>query len=117
MNLDEQEKLRRRKWEVLKRVRATFQAWSERQPRAAKMHGLEFMPHRKFLEIYFFYEKDADVTEGELQGFSELIRQEMLRELAELQYPDFEPSRVRFVFDSHENVVKNYQGSYFFRLR
>jgi hypothetical protein len=49
-------------------------------------------------------------THGRQQnGVSQAIRKRFEEEV--------KPLPLRFDFDSHENVIKNYEGSYFYRLR
>jgi hypothetical protein len=117
MTAAEREKQRVSQWGALKQVRPRFKSWLKDKSWRKKFHQLEFIPHSTFLEIFIFYKTDADVAAGNTDGFSETIRQKMLGDLADLEYPRLAETEVRFIFDSHENVVKNYEGSYFYRLR
>lgn len=117
MTVEERQKLENSQWHVLKQVRLRFEKWLYEQSWSKRFRKLEFIPHTKFLEIFIFYKTDMDVAEGAANGFSEEIKRKMLSELAELGYPDLVNSDVRFILDSHENVVKNFKGSYFYRLR
>lgn len=113
----EDEKLRVSQWHVLKQIRPCFESWLKGQIWSKRFHCLEFIPHADFLEVFVFYETDADVTCGETDGVSNTIKEKTLSDLRGLKYPQAETTDIRFIFDSHENVIKNFKGSYFFRLR
>jgi len=72
--------------------------------------GLQF-------EVYIFYETDKGLQANIASGKTELTKIEFLRILQELNCSHELASGVRFEFDSHENVIKNYEGNYFLRLR
>ncbi|GAC1327689.1 MAG: hypothetical protein NVSMB28_24460 [Collimonas sp.] len=71
------------------------------------------------LGVLIFYENDSDIVAYEKDGTTDMIKLKFLEELAasKLQFSFSELPEMDFVFDSHENVVKNYDGSYFLRLR
>ena len=117
MTHEEREKQRVGQWRVLEVVRGRFENWLVKQSWAKRVHKIEFIPHAQTLEVYVFYKTDADVDDGKSNGVSESVTQKMLSELAESGYPVQASSDVRFTFDSHENILKNYKGSYFLRLR
>ena len=67
--------------------------------------------------IYFFIDTDQRVKEYDADGVTQLIKQKFLSILSELNYPKDYLNEVGFVVDSDENVKKNYEGNYFYRLR
>ena len=67
--------------------------------------------------VWVFYEHDADVTERNENGSSNEIESKLLGYLDDCEYPYGKFPNVVFVFDSHENVQKNFGGNYFYRLR
>ena len=71
------------------------------------------------LGIWFFFEDDDELAKCRLDGTTQTI--EVLfkdrLELAKDPYSFSMLPTVVFEFDSHENVLRNYQGSYFLRLR
>lgn len=69
------------------------------------------------LEVYIFYEKDTDIEQYLISGQSSEIQQVFIKELNKLNYFNTFSKKIEFVFDSNENVINNYQGSYFLRLR
>lgn len=71
------------------------------------------------LVVLIFYEYDADVQTYDRNGTREWVEDKFIEELNEVkaQFRFTELPKIQFEFDSVENVKKNYQGSYFFRLR
>ncbi len=69
------------------------------------------------LSVWLFLDSDASVARLQADGTIERLRQEFLSRLSATDYPaDWLPD-IAFVVDSHENVVRNYEGSYLYRLR
>lgn len=98
-------------WEIIKKAEESFMA-------RAKNINIYFVPMRNFrLEVYVFYEKNEDINKNQLSGKTEQVKREFLEELSKLDYKKHFSEEVSFIFDSNENVVENYAGSYFFRLR
>lgn len=65
-------------------------------------------------EIWVFYNTDADLKECSRNGVSDDIVRYFQEELNRVG----RTKRTEYIqFDSYENVVKNYQGSYYLRLR
>jgi hypothetical protein len=69
------------------------------------------------LEVWLFFDSNKTVSEYETDGTTELVKQKYLDCLTQLDYPSDYLNQVSFIIDSDENVQKNYQGSYFYRLR
>lgn len=71
------------------------------------------------LGIWFFFENDDELAKYRLDGTTgtiEALFNDHL-EAAKKPYSFSKLPAVVFEFDSHENVLRNYQGSYFLRLR
>jgi hypothetical protein len=66
---------------------------------------------------YVFYRLDNDIVHGDESGLSAEIRDAVYKELAAAGRGKQDTLNVRFEYDSHENVERNYQGDYFNRLR
>lgn len=66
---------------------------------------------------WLFYDTDASVAMHAAAGDTAALQERFLTSLQELGYPARWLARVGFVVDSHENVVKNYEDSYFYWLR
>lgn len=67
--------------------------------------------------VYVFYKNICDIALCERNGYQETIKKTVYDALEQ-----FVPGRstdisVVFEFDSEENVVENYEGDYFLRLR
>lgn len=68
--------------------------------------------------LHVFYEKEEDVNAFEEDGTNARIRQDYYQVLKGHDEFDFiTPDTISITFDSHENVVKNYQGNYFYYFR
>lgn len=105
-------------WYALKTAESGFLKWTVLNDIA--VHCVEYVVgfedwHRRS-EIYIFFPTDEDLEQHRETGRLQVIEAHFRQLLAESQYPQ-EQSLVHFYFDSHENVVKNYEGSYFYRLR
>jgi hypothetical protein len=71
------------------------------------------------LGVLIFYENDSDIVTYNGDGTTEAIKTKFLDELVatKTRFLFSELPKINFAFDSHENVVKNFEGSYFLRLR
>ena len=69
------------------------------------------------LSTWLFYDTDASVAAREADGTTGTLQDEFVASLRALGYPDRWASEIDFCIDSHENVVRSYEGSYFYRLR
>lgn len=86
-----------------------------------RLHNIEtvipFVLTDKDLWVWLFFDTDELVKKYQQEGTEDKVRSEYLRTLKSLQYPEDYLNQVTFYIDSHENVVKNFEGSYFYRLR
>jgi hypothetical protein len=69
------------------------------------------------IHVWLFYDHDADVGRLGHDGGTQLLQDEFVRLLRGDGYPAEWLSGVALTFDSDENVVRHYEGSYFHRLR
>jgi hypothetical protein len=67
--------------------------------------------------VWVFYDTDLNVRRLTEDGTDADLRRELLAILGAQGYPPEWLSQVGFTADSHENVERNYDGSYFLRLR
>jgi len=67
--------------------------------------------------VYVFFKKDADLEDCKRNGITDAIAQFVREELERVGRGRKEDTSVAFEFDSHENVDRNFEGSYFNRLR
>ncbi|TBW45607.1 hypothetical protein EZI54_23480 [Marinobacter halodurans] len=66
---------------------------------------------------YVFYEMDNQISEAAESGLSGEIKSLVIDELERVGRGSKESIKINFEFDSHENVLKNYEGDYYNRLR
>lgn len=71
----------------------------------------------KEMYLWLFVDTDERISEYEQTGTVEQIKTYILNNLAELGYKSEYLNKVFFKIDSHQNVVDNFEGSYFYRLR
>lgn len=103
-------------WNMLEKAKTKLVDWSKSI--SVHLFAVHFVPMLDFsLEVYIFYENDKDISTNESNGISDRIKETFLNALDELSYYKCFDNSITFVFDSNENVMKNYQGSYFLRLR
>jgi hypothetical protein len=67
--------------------------------------------------VYLFYGTDLDVETCGRDGRTARLQDMFLSILRQVGYPAELLAAVTFVIDSHENVERDYEGSYFYRLR
>lgn len=71
----------------------------------------------KSLSVWLFYDTDKTKSDYEINGTNDLVKNQFLHLMVELNYPTDHLKEVSFYIDSDENVKKNFEGSYFYRLR
>jgi hypothetical protein len=85
------------------------------------LHNVEFVvpfvPTDFSLSAWLFFETDAQLKGSDAHRWTTWLKSELLKILHAHGYPERWLGEVGFAFDSHENVVKNFEGSYFYRLR
>lgn len=103
-------------WNIIKKAKKLLMDWSNNDK--VNIYDIHFIPMLDFrLEVYVFYEKDEDVSQNQLSGNTDRVKELFLDSLSKLEYKKYFPHKITFIFDSNENVVKNHEGSYFLRLR
>lgn len=85
------------------------------------LHTIEtvvpFVTTDKDLDVWLFFDTNETVKTYQKNGTIEKVKEEYLRTLEGFNYPRDYLDHVTFHIDSHENVIKNYEGNYFYRLR
>ncbi|MCX7745413.1 MAG: hypothetical protein N2645_00780 [Clostridia bacterium] len=103
-------------WDLLEKAKIVLMNWT--RANNINLFTVHFVPMHDFsLEVYVFYESDFDITQNKRNGISDTIKQVFLKALNDLNYMNIFSNNITFTFDSNENVMNNYQGSYFLRLR
>ena len=100
-------------------ARASILQWA--RERGIPLHRIEFVApfvDTNFgLSSWFFYETDEQLRCAGDMGWPDHLDTHFIEALRVLGYAPEWLSNVRFFYDSHENVVNHYEGSYFYRLR
>jgi hypothetical protein len=66
---------------------------------------------------YIFYERESQIGEAVETGLAAEIERVVYEELENAGRGSRESIIANFEFDSHENVLRNYEGDYYSRLR
>jgi hypothetical protein len=67
--------------------------------------------------VWLFYDSAANVARCAASGTTDEAEHQLLSILADDGYPADWLAGTSFYVDSHENVERNFEGSYFYRLR
>jgi len=101
------------------RAVATTRRWSE--TRGLPLHRIEtvaaFERWSRDLGVWVFYETDSQRARANSDGSSTELQRTLLCALRDEGYPRRWLAKVSVVFDSHETVLREYDGRYFLRLR
>ena len=90
----------------------------ERFWQSSPLDHVEILPGRdNQFGVVVFFKTDADVAECEANGTSQEMRDFVYEKLEEFGKGKRVELDVQFEFDSWENVQKNFEGSYFLRMR
>jgi hypothetical protein len=68
------------------------------------------------ISVWLFYDTDLNLTRA-ANGTTANVQREFLSILSSAGYPADWLVCTSFFVDSHENVERNFEGSYFYRLR
>ena len=117
MTPEERKLKKQNQWRVVEIIKPGFSAWLFEQDFASRFNRVEFLPHGDSLEIYFFYNTKKDVEDGEIVGYSQLIKNRILDDITRVGSPELVVSSVKITFDSHENVLQDYAGNYYNQLK
>lgn len=110
---------RKKQFSLLELAKARLLQCTERQ--ALPLHRAQFVVpfgDEDFdLEVWLFLEKDRDVKKLKRDGTLDALQRHFITILRDLDYPQEWLDAVRFQTDSHQNVERNYEGNYFYRMR
>ncbi len=86
-----------------------------------KIHRIEFVVPfvltDRTLAVWIFFETDRMMEKYKCDGTTEIIQSRFFDIMKDIGYPEDYVTQIVFCIDSHENVVSNFEGSYFNRLR
>lgn len=103
-------------WDFIEKAKMILMNWSK--VNNVHLFAVHFVPMSDFsLEVYVFYKSDFDIIQYQKNGVSDKVKQIFIKALNDLNYMKNFNNNITFTFDSNENVINNYQGSYFLRLR
>jgi hypothetical protein len=101
------------------RVKKLMLDWTKQKE--IRLHTVDcivpFVLTDKSISVWLFYDTDKTKSDYEINGTNDIVKNQYLHLLTELNYPTDYLQEVTFFIDSDENVIKNYEGSYFYRLR
>jgi hypothetical protein len=105
-------------WASLKSAEKAFRTWAASQKILIERiaYVATFEDWDSCTGVYVFFPKDSDLQCYKTDGMIAQIEAQYRGTLSDAKYP-FERWPVIFTFDSHQNVVENYEGNYFYRLR
>ena len=76
-----------------------------------------FLPDDFSLTTWLSSDTDANAAAWEAGSTAAALQEELMAALRALGYPERWVREIDICVDSHENVVRSYEGSYFYRLR
>jgi hypothetical protein len=106
-------------WNIIEEAEIFVMKWAENQ--GTPLYKIEYVAtFEKWdngIGVYIFFESEEEKYKAQNINFFERIKQYYLSILKELKYPFNKFPEIIFFYDSDENVKKNYEGTYFYRLR
>ena len=105
--------------EYVEKVKAEILSWTKTE--GIKLHEVQtivpFVLSDKSLEVWLFFENRELVKVYSENDTVEIVKKKYCELLENIEYPKEYLNQVTFNIDSHQNVVENFKGSYFYRLR
>lgn len=89
-----------------------------RYGKAAELHDIYFIPippHR--IDVFCFFKTDKQLCHAMTCADHDQLQKIIIEELNAIKRGGGYGESLRFEFDSHENVLRSYQGNYGHRLR
>jgi hypothetical protein len=110
---------REEQFRIIEAARERLISWAHARgiPLARLEFLVPFVADDFSLSTWLFYDTDASAAALEADGTTATVRREFLAAVRTLGYPERWADEIDFSVDSHENVVRSYEGSYFYRLR
>jgi len=72
-------------WNIIKKAKKLLMDWSNNDK--VNIYDIHFIPMLDFrLEVYVFYEKDEDVSQNQLSGNTDRVKELFLDSLSKLEY-------------------------------
>jgi hypothetical protein len=110
---------RKQQFARIEAAKAQLQAWAGANgiPLVHVDFVVPFVETDFTLSVWLFYDTDRNVADLDRDGTTARVQQKFLSILGAGGYPAAWLPDVAFSVDSHESVERNYEGSYFYRLR
>ncbi|MFE9918189.1 hypothetical protein ACFYPG_23810 [Micromonospora sp. NPDC005553] len=110
---------RRRQFDHLGTARRELLSWAAANevPLTRVEFVVPFVPTDSDTAVWLFFDTHANVARCASNGVTARLEQEFRTILTRSGYPAEWLAGTSFYVDSHENVERNYKGSYFYRLR
>ena len=106
-------------FQFIEQAENQFREWSIGQN--IKIHRIEFVVPfvltDRTLAVWIFFETDRMMEKYKREGTIEIVESRFFDIMKDIGYPEDYVTKIVFFIDSHENVVSNFDGSYFNRLR
>ena len=110
---------RKQQFAHIEAAKSQLQAWTQANdvPLVHVDFVVPFVETDFTLSVWLFYDTDRNVADLDRDGTTARMQQEFLSLLGADGYPAAWLPEITFSVDSYENVQRNYQGSYLYRLR
>lgn len=105
----------KRQYEYCKIMQDRLKEWAEIE--GAKVVWFDYVAcFGEALGVYVFYKTNKELSMYIENGVVERTKQNFIRIFDGLGYFKEFNDNIRFVFDSRQNVKKNFKGNYYYRL-
>lgn len=109
------EKARLKQWNFVKIADIRIKIWAAIH--LVKIYRTEYVPcFGESLDVFIFYKTDKALKKYKENGMIQKTQRKFMDILKKIGYIKKFNDVVRFEFDSHENVMKNYEGNYYYRI-
>ena len=113
--IQEMDKKNFKQWDYLKKAIPRIVHWSKKNN--CKIYNIECVPQFGMsVDIYIFYKTDNELNIDKESNIIDLTKDAVMNILTEIGYVEEFNDKVRFSFDSDENVQRKYLGNYGLRL-
>ena len=104
-----------KQWDYLKKAIPRIIHWSKKNN--CKIYNIECVAQFGMsVDIYIFYKTDKELNIYKESNIIDLTKDAVMNILTEIGYVEEFNDKVRFSFDSDENVQRKYLGNYGLRL-
>ena len=104
-----------KQWDYLEKAIPRIIYWSKKNN--SKICNIECVPQFGMsVDIYIFYKTDKELNIYKESNILDLTKDAVMNILTEIGYVEEFNDKVRFSFDSDENVQRKYLGNYGLRL-